>query len=53
MQKQKLNYETPEVETLVVRFEEIVCTSPGYGSSKQAGGIMGTNNYGDSEEDLF
>ncbi len=27
MQKQKLNYETPVVETLVVRFEGVVCTS--------------------------
>ena len=27
MQKQKLNYETPVVETLVVRFEGMICLS--------------------------
>ena len=28
MNKQKLTYLSPEAETLVVRFEGVVCTSP-------------------------
>ena len=29
MNKEKLTYVSPETETLVVRFEGMVCTSPG------------------------
>ena len=29
MTKEKLTYVSPETETLVVRFEGMVCTSPG------------------------
>jgi hypothetical protein len=42
MNKEKLTYLSPETETLVVRFEAVVCTSPGgYGSSGSAGSSLG------------
>ena len=48
MKKQKQLYVSPETETLVVRFEGVVCSSPGIG----ANGIQsGTLNDGDGEFD--
>ena len=43
----KQTYEAPEAETLVVRFEGMVCTSPGFRDSMK-------NEYfgSDPEEDL-
>ena len=45
MNKEKQTYEAPEAETLVVRFEGVVCTSPGQNQSvdnpQNYGGISG------------
>lgn len=43
MTKEKLTYVSPETETLVVRFEGMVCTSP-FGGANQAGQGLGENN---------
>ena len=49
MNKEKLTYLSPETETLVVRFEGVVCTSP----LKQFNGNNYTEYFGgdDSEVD--
>ena len=52
MNKTKRGYEAPTTELLVVRFEQNIM-SLNYGASKEAGGVMGTNDYGDDPEDLF
>ena len=45
----KQTYEAPEAETLVVRFEGVVCTSPGYSpNGLQQGNI---NNGGGAFDD--
>ena len=41
---QKTTYTSPEVETLVVRGEGMICTSLEYGGSGEAGGEIGTGN---------
>ena len=46
MNKEKQTYEAPEAETLVVRFEGMVCTSPNYGVQGAAGASQGFNEYG-------
>ena len=46
MNKEKQTYEAPEAETLVVRFEGVVCTSPNYGVQGAAGASQGFNEYG-------
>ena len=38
MTKEKMTYVSPETETLVVRFEGMVCTSPG-GDAPKFGGF--------------
>ena len=49
MNKQKLTYLSPETETLVVRFEGVVCTSPDYSpNGLQQGNI---NNGGGAFDD--
>ena len=40
MNMQKQTYLSPETETLVVRFEAFLCTSPGYGAKGAAGSVM-------------
>ena len=52
MNKQKQTYLSPETETLVVRFEGVVCLSGGEsGDTGKAGGVFtpggNFNNYGD------
>ena len=47
----KTLYEQPTIRTLVVRVGGCVCGS--YGEKGAAGGVMGTNNYGEDDEDLF
>ena len=46
MNKQKLTYLSPETETLVVRFEGVICNSPNYGDQGAAGANQGFNDYG-------
>ena len=46
MNKEKQTYLSPETETLVVRFEGMVCTSPNYGVQGAAGASQGFNEYG-------
>ena len=38
MKKEKLTYLSPETEALVVRFEGVICTSPGVGANGLQGG---------------
>jgi len=38
MNKQKQTYEAPAAETLVVRFEGVICTSPAVGANGLQGG---------------
>jgi hypothetical protein len=48
MTKEKLTYVSPETETLVVRFEGVICASP-WGSANQPGqglGESGEYTYG-------
>lgn len=41
MKKEKLVYVSPETDSLVVRFEGMVCTSPGYSANGlQQGNIV-------------
>ena len=42
MNKEKQTYLSPETETLVVRFEGVVCTSPGVGANGLQGGNVVT-----------
>ena len=42
----KQPYTAPEAETLVVRFEGVLCGSPEYGDNGAAGGDTGDENYG-------
>ena len=46
MIKEKQTYLSPETETLVVRFDGMVCTSPNYGVQGAAGASQGFNEYG-------
>lgn len=46
MTKKKLAYEAPKTESLVVRFEGLVCTSPNYGGQGAAGANQNYNEYG-------
>ena len=50
MQKQKLVYEVPQTDALVVRFEESILqvTSPKLGDTGGAGAAQGFNSYGDA-----
>ena len=43
MNKQKQTYLSPETETLVVRFEGVVCTSP-WGDANQPGQSLGEDD---------
>ncbi len=46
MNKQKLTYLSPETETLVVRFEGVICESKNYGDPGQPGGdLIPGNSY--------
>ena len=53
MNKQKLSYQSPVTETLVVRFEGVICQSLNlvFGALNAAGNDLGLddaeNNYGD------
>jgi len=46
MNKEKLTYLSPETETLVVRFEGVICESPNYGGQGAAGANQNYNEYG-------
>ena len=41
MNKEKLTYLSPETETLVVRFEGVICQSNIYGNPGEPGGGFG------------
>ena len=46
MSQTKQTYEAPEAETLVVRFEGVICGSNNYGTPGQAGGdVIPGNSY--------
>ena len=51
MNKEKLTYVSPETETLVVRFEGMVCTSPGplQANGTRQGNVLdsGSNGFDD------
>ena len=49
MINEKQTYLSPETETLVVRFEGVVCTSPGIGANGIQGGTI--NNGGGAFDD--
>ena len=44
MNKQKLTYLSPETETLVVRFEGMICASDRYGAMLAAGLFFSEDN---------
>ena len=44
MNKQKLTYLSPETETLVVRFEGMICTSDRFGAIMAAGLFFSEDN---------
>lgn len=47
MNKQKLMYEAPTAQTFVVRFEGMICTSPGIGANGlQGGNVIDGNDVG-------
>ena len=46
MNKQKQTYLSPETETLVVRFEGVICNSPDYSG-------QGTEVFGTDPEEAF
>ena len=46
MKTQKQNYLSPVTETLVVRFEGVVCQSTNYGGSGEAGPGTDDEDYG-------
>ena len=49
MQKQKLNYETPAVETLVIRFEDSILIA----GSQKLNAVFGTEYLGrENDEDV-
>ena len=50
MNKEKQTYLSPETETLVVRFEGVVCTSPG-APGAAGGDLIPGNNYGFGDDD--
>ncbi len=52
MNKQKLTYLSPTTETLVVRFEGVVCTSPGVGANGLQGGnvVTGGGDFDDWDD---
>ena len=52
MNKQKQTYLSPETETLVVRFEGVVCTSPLQTLGMIPGGISSDKGFGDSAADV-
>ena len=52
MKQNKETYSRPTCETLVVRFEGVICGSL-YGAKGAAGGAMDTNDYGEDDGDLF
>ena len=43
MNKEKQTYEAPEAETLVVRFEGVICGSP-WGGANQPGKSLGEDD---------
>ena len=51
--KKKTNYETPEAELIVVRFEGNFCQTGGYGTRGSAGGTMTVNDLGEEDDNLF
>ena len=48
MNKEKLTYLSPETETLVVRFEGFICSSPGdvQANGTTRGNVLDPGNYG-------
>ena len=51
MNKEKLTYLSPETETLVIRFEGVVCTSPLQTLGLLSGGGDG-NSFGDTKAEV-
>ena len=52
MNKQKQTYLSPETETLVIRFEGVVCTSPLQTLSLMSIGGSSDDGFGDSAADV-
>ena len=54
MKQTKLDYSAPQAETFVVRFEGMVCTSPGVsvgGATRGKGYLTDPNYFIDDDED--